>query len=63
VAGDRLWLTGQVAGRETVLVEIDLATMAIASRTIINGGARAIAVAGSSVWIGVVNGTLLRFGT
>jgi hypothetical protein len=58
--GNQLWVVGMMSGGPGEVVQIDLDTIRIVSRTSLGAGPRAIAVTGSSVWVGLDNGTLVR---
>jgi outer membrane protein assembly factor BamB len=58
---DRLWISGSSSGEAGELLEIDLATMAIRSRTPLGGGGGVLLLAGDRVWVAVQNGALLGF--
>jgi hypothetical protein len=58
--GNQLWVVGMMSGGPGEVVQIDLDTIRIVSRTSLGAGPRAIAVTGSTVWVGLDNGTLVR---
>ena len=60
LSGDRLWVTGALPGGAGEVLEIDLTSREIVSRTPVGGGTRALTVIDGTVWVAIDTGALVR---
>jgi hypothetical protein len=60
IDGDRLWVAGPMPDNTGVVIEIDVATATVGSRTRTSGVPRALAFVDGSLWVAVDDGSLVR---
>ena len=58
--GTRVWLAGPMPTGSAVVVELDISTPSIVTRTTLGGTPRALAMTAGSLWVALDNGTLAQ---